>query len=485
MLSQQGRVVLPANKKLNAAAAIIARQDRIPIWALPNLFIGLIGLGFLFTFFDIGDVNVSFVQTCVQIIHGCSPNLASKYIGLPVLLNLAGYVAGALIFSPLADRYGRRDIMVITMVLTGCGSLYTAFVGDYLNFSISRTITGIGIGADLALVNTYLNEVAPSRWRAQCTSLVFILSVFGAALGVWLGLYLTTPATPFPNGLPFAIATEQFNFGWRILYAIGASLSFIGLLLRFNLPESPRWLITRGRISEAERVVGSMERRALERVGELPPVAQVLPTRITTRSAGYSDIFGNPLYFKRTIILLVVWLLGYITVYSNIAGETVLLVALKHPVPEAGLISCFGILGGVLSGIIAFVFSERLERKYWLLITAVITMIGGVAIAQSTNIPVAMVGSVLLGSGSYLWLPIIYTWTTENFPTRARASGFALTDGLGHIGGGIGVSYVTALAVRFGPLNTFLLIGGFILVASWLAQFGPATRNKRLDEVSP
>jgi len=485
MLSQQGRVILPANKKSNAAAAIIARQDRIPIWALPNLFIGLIGLGFLFTFFDIGDVNVSFVQTCVQIIPGCSPHLASKYIGLPVLLNLAGYVMGALAFGPLADRYGRRDIMVITMVLTGLGSLYTAFVGDYLNFIISRTITGIGIGADLALVNTYVNEVAPSRWRAQCTSLIFILSTVGAALGVWLGLYLTTPATPFPNGLPFALATPEFNFGWRILYAIGASLSFVGLLLRFNLPESPRWLITRGRISEAERVVASMEKHAQARMGELPPAEQALPTRITTRNAGYSDIFSNALYFKRTIILLVVWLLGYITVYSNIAGETVLLVALKYPVPEAGLISALGVLGGILSAFIAFAFGERLERKYWLLISSGITIIGGVIIAQSSNIMVAVAGSIILSCGSYLWIPIIYTWTTENFPTRARASGFALTDGIGHIGGGIGVSYITALVVRFGPLNTFLLISGFLLVASWLAQFGSATRNKRLDEVSP
>jgi hypothetical protein len=87
--------------------------------------------------------------------------------------------------------------------------------------------------------------------------------------------------------------------------------------------------------------------------------------------------------------------------------------------------------------------------------------------------------------GSYLWIPIAYTWTTENYPTRARTSGFALVDGFGHVGGGIGVFYVASLVLKLGSLGTFVLIGSFLLIAAWLAQFGPATRNKRLEEVSP
>src|SRR5258707_524560 len=90
-----------APMKSNTAAVIIARQDRIPIWSLSYLFIGIIGMGFLFTFFDIGDINVSFVQTCIQIVPGCLPQNAGHFIGLPVLLNLVGYMLGALILSPL------------------------------------------------------------------------------------------------------------------------------------------------------------------------------------------------------------------------------------------------------------------------------------------------------------------------------------------------------------------------------------------------
>src|SRR5712691_2897251 len=95
----------------STGAAVIARLDRIPIWSLSYLFIGIIGIGFLFTFFDIFDINVSFIQTCTQIVNHCLPGLppaakgitppgfvlASDKLGLPVLLNLVGYVIGALI----------------------------------------------------------------------------------------------------------------------------------------------------------------------------------------------------------------------------------------------------------------------------------------------------------------------------------------------------------------------------------------------------
>ncbi len=92
----------------DSAAVIIARQDRIPIWSLSYLFIGIIGVGFLFTFFDIFDITVSFIQTCTQIVSTCNPGTAGTYLGLPVELNLAGYVAGALILSPLADEIRQK-----------------------------------------------------------------------------------------------------------------------------------------------------------------------------------------------------------------------------------------------------------------------------------------------------------------------------------------------------------------------------------------
>ena len=508
MASEAGGLSQPISQATSSGAAVIARQDRIPIWSLSYLFIGIIGVGFLFTFFDIFDINVSFIQTCTQIVSGCLPGLppglthtppglvlASDKVGLPTLLNLCGYVVGALILSPLADRVGRRDMLLITLIITGLGSLFTAFVQDYTTFIIARVITGIGIGADLALVTTYINEVAPSNGRVKYTSLIFIMSSLGAFLGIWLGLILTTPAAPFPNGLPFAQATIQIihglpqfaGSGWRWMYGIGALLALVGILLRFRLPESPRWLISQGRIQEANEIVTDMEQRAIKKLANLPPVGSELHLHSGEKHATYAEILGNPMYLRRTLLLFSMWFIAFMTVYTIGVGITTILVTLGYPPPEAGMITALGVFGFIGCAIFAYGFGESLERKTWLPISAVLTIAGGLIIALSgaSNFWVTVIGAIILFIGFNLFVPMAWAWSAENYPTRARATGFALVDGIGHVGGGVGILLIAGNITTLGPVGTFLVIGGCLVVAAIIAQFGTATRKLRLDEVSP
>jgi len=503
---------MAADPRTVSPGAVIARQDRIQVWSLPYLFVVVIGLGFLFTFYDIFDINVSFLQTCTQIVPKCyvgPPPVpaglteASELLGLPVLWNLIGYVIGALVLSPLADRFGRRDMLLVTMVITGLGSLFTAFTNDYTTFIVARTITGIGIGADLAIVNTYIGEVAPRSGRAKYTSLIFIMSALGAFLGIWLGLILTTPAAPFPLGLPFAqvpnpaLSNPPGQFlgnGWRIMYVVGAALAIIGVLLRVQLPESPRWLVSRGRITEADAVVRRMEARASRSGGvALQQAVDEVPVATTvSASAPFAALFANPRYLGRLVLLLLVWLTGYVTVYSFGAGFTTILASLGYPPPEAGLIVAVGVFGFIICAIFAYFFTERLERKLWLPIGAVLTLIGGVLIAAGgefsspTATPVvAFIGAMIVFFGFNIWVPATYAWSIESFPTRARTTGFGIVDGIGHVGGGIGLLLIAPLLATISPLSAFLLIGGFLVVSAVIAQFGGATRGKRLDLVSP
>ena len=465
---------------------LIARLDRIPVWSLPSLFIGIIGVGFLFTFYDIFDINVSFIQTCTQIVPNCTPPSAASYIGLPVLLNLVGYVIGTLVLSSLADRAGRRDLLLVTMVITGLGSVLTAVVGNYAWFVAARTITGIGIGADLAIVNTYINEMAPRHGRARYTALIFLFSALGAVLGIWLGLWLTTPATPLPMGLPFAVAGPGFEYGWRIMYLIGGALALIGVLLRFQLPESARWLIARGGLQQAAAVIDMMEHRASVRIS-LAPVERPVVARIgDLQTMPYTVILGDPMYLGRMIVLFAMWFAAYITVYSFGAGFTTILVSLHYPPPTAGLIAAVGTFGFVLSAVVAFAYGERMERHAWLPIAAVLTLIGGLVVAYAgSRVEASVIGSILIFFGFNLWVPIAYSWTTENFPTRARTTGFALVDGVGHLGGGIGVLLIAPLIPELGVLRAMLLICGFLVLAAIIAQFGTVTRSRMLEEVSP
>ncbi|WP_163508416.1 MFS transporter [Fodinicola acaciae] len=469
----------------DTAAQLTGRLDRIPTWSLSRLFIAILGLGVLFVQYDIFDINVSFIQTCVAITPGCTPANAVGFLNLPILLSLVGYGIGAIGFAPLADRIGRRHMLVLTMLLTGLGSLYTALSQDYGNFTASRFITGVGIGADLAIVNTYVNEVAPRAARAKYTSVLFVLAAIGSALGVWLGLLLTTPSAPWPQGLPFALASADFSNGWRWMYALGAILALVSVALRFQLPESPRWLLARGRLAEALAVVQDMEKRA-SRFDPLPDPQPEVTAEPVIQKGAYRQLFGSRTYLLRCVVLAVAWMAGYVTLYGFGAGFTSVLTALNFSPSTAGVIAAVGLIGFIASAVVAILFAEKLERKYWLAVGAGITVLGALLVALAgASMIVALVGAIVLFFGQNVWVAPQYSLTAESFPTRFRTSGYAIADSVGHIGGGIGVFVIAGLLGNLSVLGALLLIGGFLVIAAAVNLLAVRTRGRRLGDISP
>jgi MFS family permease len=468
------------------ARSILARLDRIDAWALPFLFIGIIGTGFLFAFYDVFDINVSFIQSCVALKHGCTPANALTTLRVPVALNLGGYVVGALVLAPISDRIGRRNMLMLTMLVTGAGALWNALAPDYTQFVLARVLTGVGIGADLAIVNTYVGEVAPRRNRARWISMIFVMSSLGALLGIWAGLFLTTAPAPWPNGLSFAQASPTFTDGWRWMYGFGALLALIGIALRFQLPESPRWLVGLGRMTEADEVVGKMERVASRR-GALRPVPDEVPVEQSPASrVPMTALLGNRVYALRVLQLLSVWFLAYVTVFAFSAGLTTILTSLKYQPPQAGLIAAVGGLGFLACALFAVAFAERLERKLWLPIGAAITIAGSLLVAAAgKDITLTFIGAGIVFFGFNIWVPMTYTLSTESFPSHARVTGFGLVDGLGHMGGGVGVLLIAPLIPHLSVLGAFLLISAFLVGAAVLAQFSIASRGQRYEELSP
>src|SRR5580704_6743412 len=144
---------------------------------------------------------------------------------------------------------------------------------------------------------------------------------------------------------------------------------------------------------------------------------------------------------RRMVQLLGVWFLAYVTVFGFSAGFTSMLASLKYPPPEAGLITAIGAFGFLACALFAVAFADKIERKLWLPIGAVITVIAGVIVAEAgtTSLAIAFVGAAIVFFGFNIWVPMTYTLSTESFPTRARVTGFGVVDGVGHLGGGIGV----------------------------------------------
>ncbi|HIY64906.1 MAG TPA: MFS transporter [Candidatus Agrococcus pullicola] len=470
-----------------ARAALLHRIDRFPRWGLSIVSVITIGLGMMFVQYDIFNINVSFVQTCAQIVDGCSPATSDLFIGLPVFLSLVGYGVGALLLGPLSDRFGRHSLLIIAMVITGIGSLYSALSINETHFALSRLVTGIGIGADLAIINVFVSEVSPRRMRGRYTSVLFFMAALGAALGIWLGLYLTTPMTPWPQGLPFALASESFDTGWRWVYGVGAILAGISLVLRVALPESPRWLIEQGRHEEASTVIVRMEALATRRSSLLPEdTAATLPPEPSGGTLrAIRELMTSPRYLQRLIILGVAWLLGYITIYAFAGAFTSVLVRQGLTAAEAGMVSAVGLSGFIAAAIVARYVVDRVERKWWMLIGSLITIIGALVVAFGNGSPFVMFGgAVVLFFGQNIWVPAQYALTAESFPTRFRTSAYALADSIGHVGGGLGVFLLVGVLSQFPLEITMLGLVAFLVVGALVNLLAPRTRDKALEDIS-
>jgi MFS transporter, putative metabolite:H+ symporter len=399
---------------------------------------------------------VSFIQTCTAILPKCTDSTAQGYLALPVVLYLLGYMVGGLLVAPVSDRRGRRPVMILGLVFALVGSALTAASGNYTIFVVARAVTGVAMGTLLSVGNTYIGEVAPARSRAAYTATTFVLCALGATLGIGTGLVLTTPAAPFPAGLPVALGAVLPG-GWRWIYVIAAVLGLLALLCTLALPESPRWLLQHARIEQAERVVAGFEDRA-RRHG---PLADPEPAPEVTSSAdpavALREIVGDPLYRRRLVILTLVWFTGYATVFGYSTGSTAILISLRFAAPVAGMISAVGGLGFLVQALFSARYSEALERRAWLPVAAVMTMLGGILVAVlGHDIAWAFVGSFLVFFGFNVWVPPTFALSAESFPTRVRSAGFGLVDGLGVLGG-----------------------------AAVLAQFAPHARNRALEDLSP
>jgi len=192
------------------------------------------------------------------------------------------------------------------------------------------------------------------------------------------------------------------------------------------------------------------------------------------------------LFRSRIALLVSVWFIGYVTVYGFAAGFTSILTALGYKPPEAGVIVAVGVFGFIGCATISAIWGDRLDRKVWLPLAAVVTLAGGVIIAAGgDNRTVAFVGAFVIFLGFNLWVPATYARSAENFPTRARTTGFGIVDGIGHLGGGIGVLVIAPLIPKLSTLAALSLVSGFLVVAAVIGMFGIETRNRRFEDVSP
>ncbi len=245
----------------NAPLSLIpARIDRLTWSKFHTRLVMALGVAWILDGLEVQIASLSTSLISKPAALGLSSGSVAFSVGTIYLL---GEVAGALFFGRLSDKWGRRNLFMITLGVYLFGGLLTAFTAGkgqawVIFLDASRFIAGMGIGGEYAAINSAIDELIPARYRGRVD-----IGVNGT---YWAGALLATILSlAVVNHLPA-------SWGWRVGFLFGPALGFLVLFVRQNLPESPRWLVAHGRIDEAETAVTDIERRTRESGGEVAPV---------------------------------------------------------------------------------------------------------------------------------------------------------------------------------------------------------------------
>ncbi|CAB3797987.1 Putative niacin/nicotinamide transporter NaiP [Paraburkholderia caffeinitolerans] len=440
-LGQSGgaTVVEPYSGPLTRGS-IIARLERLPANAMQVRARLLIGLA---TFFDGFDV-IAIATTLPILIQKW--HLTPWEIGFLIASGSVGQLFGAFLFPWFAERQGRVRAIAWSSGIIGVTSIACGFAPSFMVFAALRVIQGLGLGGELPVAATYINEVSRAHGRGRFVLLYEIVFPVGLlasnALGAWI--------------VP--------RFGWQTMYFIGAMPLVLFFVLRKLVPESPRWLAERGRLQDADHAVHAFERTAK---GPLDPVTNAadfdaLVKRHPKRSM--KDLFG-PAYLKRTLAVAMLWMTcGFIqyglstwlpTIYRNVYHAPLQL-ALNLAVAA----SVLGVLGSLTCALLVDKVGRKPIINVSFVLCAVSLALAGICHAMSVYV-VATFCALSLGLLACGFITA-YVYTPELYPTSIRAMGC-----------GMGGAWLKVAAIFAPTIVSKTMIGGNLDVAFYILAAVP------------
>jgi len=413
--------------------------------------------------------------------------LTEGQVGMAASAYLAGAVLGAVFFGWLTDLLGRKRLFWVTLGVYLAATGATAFSTELGFFLACRFLTGAGIGGEYAAINSAIQELVPARHRGQTDLVVNGSFWVGAALGAIGSVVLLEPGR-----LPL-------DMGWRAAFGIGAVLGIVIVFLRRHIPESPRWLMTHGRVDEAEAIVAAIEAQA-RRVSSGSTAgghAAVLRLTAQPRHTTLADVARALLsrYRRRTTVGLV--LMASQAFFYNAIFFTYALVLGRFfdvPTQDVGLYLLPFAFGNFLGPLLLGRLFDTVGRRRMIAFTYAAS---GVLLA----ITAAMFAAGLLGvvAQTAAWSAVFffasaaassaYLTVGESFPLEIRALSIALFYAFGTAVGGIAGPWVFGELIGTGERSSIAWGYGFgsaLMLGAALIQWrwGLDAERRSLEDIA-
>jgi MFS transporter, putative metabolite:H+ symporter len=467
------------------------RLDRLPLGRFHYRLLLLSGFGWLFDSMDTG--LVSFVLARLK----TEWSLAPGQVAFAGSAGLFGMFLGGACAGALADRFGRKAVFQWTLLLFSVATGLCAFASGFASLVVLRVIVGFGLGGELPVAAALVTEFAPAAQRGR---LLVLLESFWA-----IGWALAALAS---DRLAAWAAAHGEPFPWRVAFLLGALPALYVFVLRRSLPESPRFLVSRGRIDEAEAIVCAVE------CGSSAPAATATPgphadpgrTRLAPEPpeppARLGDLF-SPALRRRTSVLWALWFAMAFSYYGLFIWLPTLLVGRWYAEVQSFRFTLFITLAQIPGYFVAAWLVERAGRRATLAPFLALCAGASWLFGHATDTGGLLLWGCFVSFFNLGAWGVTYGYTPELYPTRLRGTGTGSAAAFGRIGGILAPLVVGRLLAAGGAAGTAAngaaavagAKGGFaavftlftavlLLGAAAVAIFGEETRGRTLEQIA-
>jgi MFS transporter, putative metabolite:H+ symporter len=442
--------------------SIGARLDRLPITPAHRAIVAIAGVG---TFFDLFDIFLAGVLGTVL-----TDRFHLDRVSLPLVLasGFLGMFLGALGLGLMADRLGRRRAFLLNLTIYSAFTLLGAFATNASLLIATRFVAGIGIGAELPLVDAYLSELLPPQQRGRYTALAYTIGFVGVPAVGFLARLLV-PRQPL--GID----------GWRWIFVAGSAGGTIIWWLRRRLPESPRWLESKGRFGDANAVLARLE-------GSRPsPVAEGACQAVVP-APGHDHALGvlfSSQYVGRTAVLWVFQVFQSVGYYGFGTLVPLVLASKGFSVVNSLTYVSAVYVGYPIGSALSIPIVERLDRRWLIVASAILMAVLGLALGLASA-PVMIVAFGLSYTiVSNIFSNAFHIFQAEIFPTPVRATATSTAYGLSRLSSAAMPFVLLPVLEHSGAPAMFAAVAiAMLIVVVDIGIFAPSTTGRSLERLA-